>query len=83
MFRAFIVIFALLIHPPVFAQTTQPIGRSGRPVPTQPNPTFSNPLGHVAPMATPNVYYSRDRSGRATVIRPNGSAISGGTQKRR
>jgi len=82
MVRAFAVVLALLV-PPVFAQTTPPIGRSGQPVPTQPNPTFSNPLGHVAPMATPNVYYSGDRGGRTTIVRPNGSAMTGGTQQRR
>ena len=87
MTRAFIVILIVILvlftYPPVFAQTTAPIGRSGQPVPTQPNPTFSNPLSHVAPMATPNVYYSRDRSGRTTIIRPDGSAMTGGTQQRR
>ena len=82
MVRAFLVIFTLLIGPPVLAQISQPIGRSGQPVPTQQNSTFANPLGHIAPMATPNVYYSRDRNGRTTIIRPNGNATTGGTQQR-
>jgi hypothetical protein len=51
----------------------EPIGQSGKPVTTQPNPTFSNPAGHVAPMATPNSYVGRN--GRPVINKPIGGTV--------
>ena len=45
-------------------------GRAGKPVPTKPNPTFSNPASNVAPMIAPNAYIGGN--GRIVVNRSGG-----------
>lgn len=45
----------------------EPIGQSGKPVPTKPNPTFSNPGSNVAPPTTPNAF---NRGGQVIINRP-------------